>query len=149
MCPAPAPGELNILTLRAVRAVRIGWGMQYLTPGNLQVQSLFLYLPMAWLPVEEEVQVLEDWEGDEISCNSAGDGGQLASFLHWPALGKTEPVSGERERPEARPLDSQHPECFQGQIALLGKSSNVFVTSSLKHAPGPLRTFAEKRPAEG
>lgn len=36
VCPAPAPRELNILSMRVM------WGMQYLTPGHLQVQSLFL-----------------------------------------------------------------------------------------------------------
>lgn len=45
-------------------------------------------------------KVLEDWEGDEPSCNSAADGGRLASFLHGPALSETEPVvSGKGLRP--------------------------------------------------
>jgi hypothetical protein len=42
----------------------------------------------------------------------------------------------------------RHPKCLQGRVTLLGTSSSVLVTSSLKHAPGPLPTLVEKRPAE-
>lgn len=93
--------------------------MQYLTPGE-PTSAISLPLASDGSQWRRKCKVLEDWEGDE-TCNSAADGGRLASFLHGPALSETEPVSGEWERPEAWPLDSQYPECFQEWVTLMGK----------------------------
>lgn len=64
--------------------------------------------------------------------------GLLASFTGQRWVRQSQSVVSGKGLREAWPLGSQGPECLQGRVTLLGTSSSLLVTSSLKHAPGPL-----------
>lgn len=95
----PSSSELNILSLRIGCEGRVRDAVSDTrAPFRCNLSSF----SFRWLP-SRGGRVRYDKTGaeDEASGNTAGGGGRLACFLHWPVLGEAEPVSGEWGRPAA------------------------------------------------